>query len=126
MRSIPIMERTRDGESFAAIAADMSDDAMTRADGGALGTISIDDLREDLAAIAGNLDTGEVSEPIRTQYGIEIVRLDAREGDLHSLSHIFIEMRPGREDTLEALRRAEDVCIIDSTARAARRIGGLI
>jgi peptidyl-prolyl cis-trans isomerase SurA len=104
-----IMERTRDGESFASIAADMSDDAMTRANGGALGTVSIDDMREDLAAIAADLEPGEVSEPIRTQYGIEVVRLDAREGDLHTLSHIFIEMRPSREDTLDALRRAEDV-----------------
>jgi peptidyl-prolyl cis-trans isomerase SurA len=104
-----IMERTRAGESFASIAADMSDDAMTRANGGALGTVSIDDMREDLAAIAAGLEPGTVSEPIRTQYGIEIVRLDAREGDLHTLSHIFIEMRPSREDTLDALRRAEEV-----------------
>jgi len=104
-----IMERTRDGESFASIAVDMSDDAMTRADGGVLGTVSIDDLREDLAAIASELDASEVSGPIRTQYGIEIVRLDGREGDLYTLSHIFIEMRPSREDTLEAVRRAEDV-----------------
>jgi peptidyl-prolyl cis-trans isomerase SurA len=104
-----IMERTRDGESFAAIAADMSDDAATRANGGALGTVSIGDMREDLAAIAGDLEVGEVSTPIRTQYGIEIVRLDARDGDLNTLSHIFIEMRPSREDTLAALRRAEEV-----------------
>jgi peptidyl-prolyl cis-trans isomerase SurA len=104
-----IMERVRDGEAFAGIAGDMSDDAMTRADGGRLGTVSLDDLREDLAGIASDLDPGEVSEPIRTQYGIEIVRLDGREGDLHALSHIYIEMRPSRDDTLEAVRRADDV-----------------
>ena len=104
-----VMERTRDGESFASIAADISDDALTRGNGGALGTASIDDMREDLASIAVDLEPGEVSDPIRTQHGIEIVRLDARDGDLNTLSHIFIEMRPGREDTLEALRRAEDV-----------------
>jgi peptidyl-prolyl cis-trans isomerase SurA len=104
-----IMERLREGVSFAEIAADMSDDKMTRSDGGRLGTVSLGDLRSDLASIASGLEPGEVSEPARTEYGIELVRLDAREGDLYTLSHIYIEMRPSREDTLEAARLAEDI-----------------
>lgn len=104
-----IMERLRDGEAFALIAKDFSDDAGTRADGGRLGTVSLGDLREDIAGIASDLEPGEVSGPIRTQYGIEIVKLDAREGDLNTLSHIYIEMRPSRQDTLEAMQLADEI-----------------
>lgn len=104
-----ILERLRAGDSFAAVAADLSDDRRTGTDGGKLGTVALADLREDLAGIASGLEPGEVSDPVRTEYGIELVRVDAREGDSYTLSHIFIEMRPSREDTLEAFNLAKDV-----------------
>ena len=104
-----IMARLGEDEPFGRVAEDMSDDVHTRSSGGRLGTVSLEDLQEGLARIASDLSPGEVSEPVRTRYGIEIVRLDAREGDLHTLSHIFIEMRPSREDSLEVALLAHEV-----------------
>lgn len=104
-----IMERIRGGEAFASVAREMSDDVLTSEQGGAIGLVTLEDLKDEIADIAVGLEVGEVSDPIRTRYGIEIVKLDARENDTYSLSHIFLNLRPQREDTLAAAELAREV-----------------
>jgi peptidyl-prolyl cis-trans isomerase SurA len=104
-----VMTRVRAGEPFEQIALEMSDDVRTKADGGKIGTVSLGDLQEDLAGIAATLEPGQVSDAVRTRYGFEIVRLDAREGDVYTLSHVLIELSPERNDTLAAANRAYEV-----------------
>lgn len=104
-----IMNRVRAGEDFGSVAREMSEDALTSERGGAIGTVELVDLKPEIADIAGVLEVGEVSDPIRTKYGIEIVKLDAKEDETYSLSHIFIDLHPERADTLAAADLAADV-----------------
>jgi peptidyl-prolyl cis-trans isomerase SurA len=104
-----IMDRIRGGEAFASVARETSDDALTSSQGGAIGLVTLEDLKDEIADIAVGLEVGEVSDPIRTRYGIEIVRLDARENDAYGLSHIFLNLRPQRADTLAAAEVAREV-----------------
>jgi peptidyl-prolyl cis-trans isomerase SurA len=101
--------RLDSGEAFDAVARAASEDILTRAQGGLIGTVTLDDLQPGLAEIAGRLEPGEVSEPVRTQYGIEIVRLDAKEGDEYTLRHIFVKLQPDRSDTAQAARLAYEI-----------------
>jgi peptidyl-prolyl cis-trans isomerase SurA len=103
------MERLRGGESFAEVAAQVSDDISTRGRGGEIGLVSPDDLQPEIAEIALTLAPGGVSEPIRTRYGFEIVKLDAKEVDRYRLRHIFLRLYPDREDSLRAFQLATEV-----------------
>ena len=63
------MGRLRAGESFAEVAAQVSDDVRTRDRGGEIGLVSPDDLQPEIAEVAASLAPGDFSEPIRTRYG---------------------------------------------------------
>jgi peptidyl-prolyl cis-trans isomerase D len=81
--------RLRNGEDFAAVAKDMSDDAGTKAQGGDLGWMSRGEGGPFEDALFG-LKVGEVSAPVRSDFGFHIIRLD--------------ELRPGQEQPFESVR----------------------
>ncbi len=104
-----IMERIRSGEPFETVAAEMSEDVLTSRHGGSIGLVSLEDLQDEIAEIAVGLEPGEVSAPVRTRYGLEVVKLDGREGDRYQLRHIFVVLHPDRADTLNAAKLANEV-----------------
>ena len=104
-----IKERLAAGEPFEDVARETSEDLLTSDDGGAIGLVPLEDLQSEIAGIAVDLEPGEVSDAIRTRYGFEIVKLDGKEGDKYQLRHIFIKLRPVREDTLRAAELADEV-----------------
>jgi peptidyl-prolyl cis-trans isomerase SurA len=97
------------GEAFEDVARESSDDILTREQGGLIGTLALEDLQPDLAEIAAGLTPGQVSNPVRTKYGIEIVRLDEVEGQAYTLRHILVKLHPDRGDTVRAARLAEEI-----------------
>lgn len=70
------------GADFADMVEKYSDDASTRDDLGHLGTFEVDQLRsmakEFVFALEG-VQVGEISEPVKSQYGFHILKLNARE-----------------------------------------------
>ena len=104
-----IVTRITANESFENVAAEMSDDGLTRDSGGMIGLVPLDDLQGEIGEIAVGLEPGQVSDPIRTRYGYEIVKLDERLEDKYRLRHIFVKLQPDRGDTLRAADLADDV-----------------
>lgn len=68
--------RIRAGESFASVAEKESDDVQSGSRGGSLGTIQLNDanLPPDVAAVITNLPPGQVSAPVRTQFGVHLFK----------------------------------------------------
>jgi peptidyl-prolyl cis-trans isomerase SurA len=104
-----IVMRVKANEPFESVAAEMSDDILTRDSGGMIGLVPLDDLQGEIGEIAVGLEPGQVSEPIRTRYGYEIVKLDERQEDKYRLRHIFVRLQPDRGDTLMAADLADEV-----------------
>lgn len=77
-----LRQRALDGESFSELAKQYSEDEDTRALGGALNRVSMDQLEEDFRGVVEQLDENEISEPHRvnlgTSYGFQIVWLKKR------------------------------------------------
>lgn len=71
-----IAARLADGESFEVIASLTNTDA-SRSTGGRLGRFRIDELDQDYVRAAMALEPGEISAPVRTQFGYHIIRLEA-------------------------------------------------
>jgi peptidyl-prolyl cis-trans isomerase C len=90
------------GEDFAVIARAESDDAGSGANGGDLGTFKRGMMVEAFDKAAFNQPIGEVSEPIKTQFGYHLVQVQKRE------SKSFEEARPQIEEKIrpEAARGA--------------------
>ena len=104
-----IIARIKADEPFETVAAEMSDDALTRDSGGLIGLVTLEDLQGEIADVADTLEPGQVSDPIRTRYGFEVVKLDGKEGDRYKLRHIFVKLQSDKEDTLRAADLADEV-----------------
>lgn len=82
-RAMQLVAQARSGADFGALAAASSEredkgvriSAQTK---GKVGTFEVPTLREDIAAAIKNTKVGGVSEPIRTDEGYQIVRVDER------------------------------------------------
>ena len=67
------------GADFAALARERSEDPSAKANAGSLGTIRIGQTDPAFERAAFALArVGEVSEPVRTDFGVHLIRLDAR------------------------------------------------
>lgn len=73
------MARLEQGESFAAVARDMSDDQGSAVNGGDLGWLSSGQTVPEFDNAMNELEVGEVSSPVRSQFGYHIIEvLDRR------------------------------------------------
>src|SRR5688572_3171851 len=75
-RAESILARVRGGEDFAAVASEVTADAGTKAQGGDLGLITRGMLVGPFEDALFAMQTGEVSEPVRSEFGFHIIRLD--------------------------------------------------
>lgn len=71
-----IRKRALAGEDFAQLAATESS-AASKANGGLIGPISKDELAPSMAELFDRMKPGDVSEPIRTQRGYQVFKLEA-------------------------------------------------
>jgi peptidyl-prolyl cis-trans isomerase SurA len=67
---------TSGGENFEKLAAEISDSA-SKANAGLIGPLSVNDLSPDLRKLAESMKAGDVSEPVRTSRGYQLLKLEA-------------------------------------------------
>jgi peptidyl-prolyl cis-trans isomerase C len=72
-----LRKKTVAGEDFAAIARAESDDAGSGANGGDLGTFKRGQMVPAFDQAAFSLPPGQISEPVKTQFGYHLIRVDA-------------------------------------------------
>lgn len=72
------LKRINAGEDFAAVAADMSEDPITKAKGGDFEWRGRAEMGEEYAKVAFTLKDGEVSAPIKTVVGWHIIKVEDR------------------------------------------------
>ena len=70
-------QRVLDGEEYELVAVAVSD-AASKANGGLIGPIDASLLSDTLLDVLAGLDVGDVTEPIRTPLGYQVLRLEAR------------------------------------------------
>lgn len=101
-----VLEEARGGEDFAELARIYSD-GPSGPRGGDLGFFGKGRMVKAFEDAAFALEPGQISEPVKTQFGWHIIKVEEKKGAADSLQvharHILIEVKPGR-DTLDSLR----------------------
>ena len=89
-----IVARARGGESFARLAEVNSDDKGSAKRGGELGVIRPGTMVKPFEDAVFEMVEGEISEPVRTQYGFHVIRLDRiTESTVQSLDQVRSEIK---------------------------------
>ncbi|MGY8823255.1 MAG: peptidyl-prolyl cis-trans isomerase [Candidatus Latescibacterota bacterium] len=96
------------GADFAELAEVVSDDQVSAAQGGALGTFGRDRMVKPFSDAAFALEAGQVSEPVQTRFGWHLIKVDDKEEvdgeEKVTASHILLRYAASRrtEDTLRS------------------------
>jgi peptidyl-prolyl cis-trans isomerase SurA len=118
-------KRVLNGEDFATVAQDVSEDPSARdrqsprnnqtipGNGGDLGYFSVFDMVYPFETGAYNTKVGEVSEPVRTDFGYHVIKVTDRipaQGNIE-VAHIYLQMKPDATaaDSAELKQKAEDL-----------------
>lgn len=117
-----IGDRLKAGESFSAVARELSEDIGTREQGGDLGWLDSSELEERLAQVTAGLKPGEVSAPFQVPLGVEVLRLVERDGERVHLQHIRVVLAVSEETRRWLRERAEEV---QKQAAAGKDFGAL-
>ena len=115
---------------MAELATAVSNDTTSAVRGGDLGKTTAAEYVQPFTAAARALAVGEVSQPVKTQFGWHIIRLDAKSGDSLSLRHILLSVTMNDAVAGRVSKRADSLFTlagnVDAPAKfdaAAKQLG---
>ena len=73
-----IAARLRGGEDFAKVAAEVSKDPGSKAEGGDLGWFTRERMVAPFAETAFKMDAGKISDPVKTQFGWHVIKVEEK------------------------------------------------
>jgi peptidyl-prolyl cis-trans isomerase D len=73
-----LRERLVKGQDFAKAAEELSEDPSAKGNGGDLGWFNASKMVKPFSDAAATLKSGEISQPVRTVYGVHLIKLEGR------------------------------------------------
>ena len=108
-----VIERLNNGEDFATLAMELSQDTGSGAEGGDLGWFGKGRMVPEFEAAAFNLKVGEISKPIQSDFGWHIIQLLGRTTVPMTASAIDSARQTAFNDFLTGLRDEADLVTYD-------------
>jgi len=120
-RALALRTRILAGEKFEDVARAESADSVSAAKGGALGSGVKGRFVAPFETAASALKQGEISQPVLTQFGYHIIKLDSRKGDTLTVHHILLRIGQSDSAASRTDRRADSLArIAASTDQPAK------
>jgi peptidyl-prolyl cis-trans isomerase C len=119
------LERLKKGEDFAKVAAELSKDPGSGKEGGDLGWFTKDRMVPEFAEAAFKLDKGQLSEPVKSQFGWHVIKVeDKRVKPLPTFEEVKPQIdqylvRKAQQDIVVSLREKAKVERLDKPAEPA-------
>jgi len=107
--------------TFTDLATRLSNDTTSATRGGDLGQTTADGFVPEFAAAAKALKVGEVSQPVKTDFGWHLIRLDAKAGDTLSLRHILLSVTMNEAAAARAGDRADSLSTLASSVDESKK-----
>lgn len=96
------------GEDFAEISTKYSSSGAG-VNGGELGYLSREDVVPEFARAAFNLQVGDISGIVETQFGIHIIKCEDKQGEMLKLRHVLLATPPSKDDSLRTEQLADSL-----------------
>ena len=118
-RSEELRQRALDGEDFAELAREFSEDIGSAQEGGALGWTMAGQMVPEFEAAMAATGVGEISEPVRSQFGWHIVMVTGRrdhdmtEDAVRAKAMDYLHNRKYQEELDAWLRQIRDEAFVD-------------
>jgi peptidyl-prolyl cis-trans isomerase C len=116
--------RVKGGEDFGKVAGDVSKDPGSKTDGGDLGFFTKERMVAPFAEAAFKLEPGQVSEPVKSQFGWHVIKLEEkRTKPVPTFEEMKEQVdsylaRKAQQDVILALRQKAKVERLDEPAKA--------
>lgn len=104
-----IRQNILNGENFELQARIYSEDELSASNGGLYQNIPRGRMVKPFEAAALNLQEGEISEPIETEFGYHIIQLIKKKGKLYDARHILIKTTPNAEEIATAKKELKRI-----------------
>lgn len=104
-----IQNKLKEGQDFATLARQYSEDPGSAANGGVLGFVSRGTLVKEFEEAAFALNEGQISDIVQTQFGFHIIQLIERQGERINVRHILIQVKPTAEDEKKVIDKLNQI-----------------
>jgi len=115
-RAVALRVRIVGGEKFEDVARAESADSTSAANGGSLGRGPRGRFVAPLEQAAFALRPGEISQPVLTQFGYHLIRVDERKADTVALRHILLRIQQSDPAAAATDRRADSLARIAASS----------
>lgn len=79
---LELLEKVKNGEDFAKLAKEKSDDPGSKENGGELGFFGRGEMVKEFEDAAFSTEVGSITEPIRTSYGYHIIKVEEKKPEV--------------------------------------------
>ncbi|GAA4837876.1 peptidylprolyl isomerase [Algivirga pacifica] len=104
-----IKQRVLDGEDFATLAKQYSEDYGSGRKGGELGWHGRGELVPEFEEVALTIEEGEIANPVESEFGYHLIQLMERRGNRFNARHILIRPKSNSKDLEQAYAKADSV-----------------
>ncbi len=108
-RALALREEIVKGAKFDDVARRASDDTVSGALGGDLGSGPKGRFVKEFDDAAYRLAPGQLSAPVRTSFGWHLIKVDSRKGDTLALHHILVKIKQSDSSAVKTDRLADDL-----------------
>ena len=105
-KAAALLERVRNGEDFAELARQHSEDPGSGPRGGDLGFFGRGDMVSSVEEAAYELAPGGVSDLVLSEFGYHILKVEEKQDDRVRARHILISLQPSESDAAAAYSKA--------------------
>jgi peptidyl-prolyl cis-trans isomerase C len=112
-----VIVRLKKGEDFAKVAGEVTEDPSGKANGGDLGYFTKDQMVPEFAEAAFKLDAGQISDPVKTQFGWHVIKVEDKRA---KQAPKFEDVKPQIENFVTRKAQAELVTKLRAEAKIER------
>lgn len=112
-----VLERVKKGEDFATLAKELSTDKVSGENGGELGYFGRATMIKEFSDAAFSMNVGDISEPVKSQFGYHIIKLTGRE--------TYADVKAKNSDSNDLNMMFDQIIKMEVEARITQKIAEL-